>query len=413
MRWLVLFAVLFPCACLAQFQHTRTISAVAHTDVFDPELRSPKSAAFSPDGSTIYINALEAGETLVYDFPSLRKRASIAHTFTPSNQFLFGGQSTVFGYPLAREMVGKEPNMFTGKPVEMAFSHNGRFLWVPYYRRSTDPRAAGPSAIGVIDTHSNALVRVFPTGPLPKFVTVSPTSDSVVVTQWGDNTLVKIETPTSNPQNWSVAQHWVVERQLDVRNISGDRDKNCGYCLRGTVFTTDGKYVLVARMGGGGIAGFDAANGRYLGTVRNIAPTPRHLVMSLNGKTLWVSSNVSGVLTQLNVQVLLNELRAANGKSIGGTRGKELSVGSGARTVAISPDEKFAFVATNTAKKIAVVDLHQWKVVQTLPAAPFPVGLATSPDGCALVSTSQGREGQGGGNTVEVFTRNNCKKSGN
>lgn len=411
MRWILVLLSLVSFASSAQeLTHVAKIQGVKTSGIFDANLLSPKSAAFAPDGKTLYINALEAGKTLAYDFPSLKPKAVISHTFTSASAALFNGQSSVFNYPLAREQNGKDPNVFTGKPVEMAFSHNGRFLWTPYYRRSNDPRSAGPSAVAIIDTTRNTIVRVLPTGPLPKYVAVAPNSSSVAVVQWGDNTIIKFDTTSPNPKDWKAVQHWVVEQQLNVANIGGDRDKNCGYCLRGAVYTADGQYLLVARMGGGGIAGFEVNSGKYLGTIANVAPTPRHLVLSHNGQTLWVSSNVSGILSELPVADVVSALTTANAKRVTGPKGKQLNVGAGARTVSVSPNEKFAYVATNSAQRLAVVDLHKWSVAQTIPATPFPVGLAISPDGCYVVSTSQGRAGKGGGNTVDVFKVAQCQK---
>ncbi|MFM7799832.1 MAG: YncE family protein, partial [Planctomycetota bacterium] len=149
-------------------------------DIYDPGVRSPKSAAFSPDGRKLYINALEGGETLVYAWPSRKRIAVIRHDFGPADAALFRGETTVFGYRYFNGREGSR-NVFGGKPVEMAFSHGGRFLWVPYYRRSFDPHAASPSALAVIDTRSDRIVRVMPTGPLPKYMSVSP---SVLSPQW-------------------------------------------------------------------------------------------------------------------------------------------------------------------------------------------------------------------------------------
>ena len=297
-----------------------------------------------------------------------------------------------------------------GKPVEMAFSHEGRYLWVPYYRRSTDPRSAGPSAVAVIDTRSNRIARVIPTGSLPKFVAVAPDSKRVAIVHWGDNTVLTFDTASANPAQWSEQAHWVVGRRLNLGSVGGDRDRNCGFCLRGATFTADGRHFLVGRMGGGGIAGFDVASGRYLGTVRSVAPTPRHLVLSRDGATLWVTSNVSGVLTQFHTDELVNALKAAEGRDVPGPGGKTLNVGAGARTVAVSEDERWAFVATNSSQRVVAVDLRNWTVVTHASASPFPVGLAISPDGCHVVSTSQGRAGKGGGNRVDVFAWSGCSQ---
>lgn len=372
---------------------------------YEPGLLSPKAAAFSPDGRLLYVNALEAGQTLVFGVPGFRRVATIDHTFGDAQAALFQGERTVFGYPFPPEVPAPHPNRFMGKPVEMAFSHGGRYLWVPYYRRSTDPRAAGPSAVAIIDTTTHRIVRVMPTGPLPKFVAVSRDNRYAVVVHWGDNSLMRVALTGPDPSSWTADQHWSVGPRMDVRNVRGDRDKVCGFCLRGAVFSADGTTLLVARMGGGGMAGFDVATGRYLGTVSNVPATPRHLVLSRDGRTLWVTSNVSGRLSRFDADALVAALREAAGRTVGGPTPEVLAVGAGARTVEVSPDERHAFVAANSAKTVTVVDLQAWKTVATLPASPFPVGLAVSPDGCWLASTSQGRQGQGGGNAVDVWRR--------
>lgn len=408
LRLICVLLLAFPCLVNAQSlrpEHRIQGLGTSMRGTFDPDLHSPKSAAFSQDGRMLFVNALESGKTLVYGVPSFKRLAVIDHTFGAHNQGLFQGQSSVFDYAFPPEVPPSRPNHFMGKPVEMAQSHQGRYLWVPYYRRSTDPRAAGPSAVGIIDTRTLSLVRVMPSGPLPKFVAISPDSQVAVIVHWGDNSLIKLDIASENPAEWSVSQHWSVGPRLDVRNVRGDRDKVCGFCLRGAVFTKDSQTLLVARMGGGGIAGFDVPTGTYLGTISNIPATPRHLVMSKRGDTLWVSSNVSGNLSRFQVAPLITALRSANGKTVAGPRPEVLQVGSGARTVEVSPDERYAFIATNTSRAIAVVDLARWQKVETAPASPFPVGLAVSPDGCRVVSTSQGRAGQGGGNAVDIWNR--------
>lgn len=372
-------------------------------DIHDPGVRSPKSAAFTPDGSKLYINALEGGETLVYAWPSLKRLTAIRHRFGPDDAALFRGETTVFGYEYFNGREGSR-NVFGGKPVEMAFSHGGRYLWVPYYRRSYDPQAASPSALAIIDTRSDRIVRVMPTGPLPKYMSVSPDSTVAVVTHWGDNTLGAIDIRGDDPAKFRYTGHWTVERRLPVEGITGNRDSNCGFCLRGTVFTPDGGTVLVARMGGGGLAGFEVATGRYLGTLLDFVPNPRHLAISPDGRTLYASGNRSGVVGRYDLASMVRALYAADGKRIDGPGGQTLAVGVGARTIALSPDGRTLYAAINNESRLVKVDLERWRVVDRAAVDPFTVGLAVSPDGRAIVTTSQGRSGQGGGNSVGLYT---------
>ena len=391
----------------AGLKRTGRIQALGPTgrpgDLYDGGVRSPKSAAFSPDGRKLYINALEGGQTLVYAFPSLKRLAAITHAFDAGDAALFQRETTVFDYPFFNGREGNR-NVFAGKPVEMAFSHGGRYLWVPYYRRSYDPNASSPSAMAIIDTRSDRIVRVMPTGPLPKYIAVSPDSTVAVVTHWGDNTLGAIDIRGDDPAQFRYVGHWTVEYRMPVEGLEGNRDSNCGFCLRGTVFTPDGKTVLVARMGGGGLAGFEASTGRYLGTLLDFVPNPRHILISPDGRTLYASGNQSGAIGRYDLSALLRALAGAGGKRIVGPGGETLAVGRGARTIALSPDGRTLYAAINNESRLVKVDLAGWRVVDRATVDPFTVGLAVSPDGRTIVTTSQGRSGQGGGNSVGLYT---------
>jgi DNA-binding beta-propeller fold protein YncE len=391
----------------AGLKRTGRIQALGPTgrpgDLYDGGVRSPKSAAFSPDGRKLYINALEGGQTLVYAFPSLKRLAAITHAFDAGDAALFQRETTVFDYPFFNGREGNR-NVFAGKPVEMAFSHGGRYLWVPYYRRSYDPNASSPSAMAIIDTRSDRIVRVMPTGPLPKYIAVSPDSTVAVVTHWGDNTLGAIDIRGDDPAQFRYVGHWTVEYRMPVEGLEGNRDSNCGFCLRGTVFTPDGKTVLVARMGGGGLAGFEASTGRYLGTLLDFVANPRHILISPDGRTLYASGNQSGAVGRYDLAAMLRAFAGATGKRIAGPGGETLAVGRGARTIALSPDGRTLYAAINNESRLVKVDLAGWRVVDRAAVDPFTVGLAVSPDGRTIVTTSQGRSGQGGGNSVGLYT---------
>ena len=270
----------------------RSYKGRAARDMQDEHIQSPKSALFTPDGSKLYINALEGFETIVYDFPALTRRKVIRHTFDAANSELFkDGESSIFDYRFYVKNRDGTLNHFSGKPVESVLTHNGRFLWVTYYRRSYDANATSPSAIAIIDTSTDEIVRVMPTGPLPKVVTVSPDGTTLAVVHWGDNSIALMDIRSDKPQDFRYTKLLELNRPQNLANISGNRDRICGECLRGAAFTPDGKYLFVARMGGGAIAVFDVPDSRYLGSIVNVARSPRHLGMTKDGSLLYVTSN--------------------------------------------------------------------------------------------------------------------------
>jgi len=375
--------------------------APLRVNIRDGEVNSPKSVRFSADNRKIYINSLEGAQTLVYSWPDLVKGKTIDHRFGPHNAHLFDGETTVFNYPYFQSR--GDVNTFRGKPVESELSHQGRFLWVTYYRRDFDSSGQSPSAVAIIDTATDEIVRVMPTGPIPKYVVASPDGRYVAIIHWGDNTVGLIDTSSGDPRNFRYTSHLTVEAQMSQAGKGGtNRDATCGFCLRGAVFTADSQHLLVARMGQGGVAGFHIPTKRYLGSVMNVKSTPRHLVLSPDGRTLYASSNVSGYISGVPASEVIAHLERAGGKRVPGPSWKGVAVGSGARTVDISNDGQFLFVAVNNSSELVVVHAPSLNVLSRIKVDPYAVGLALAPDNSAVILTAQGRKGKGGGNSVNL-----------
>jgi DNA-binding beta-propeller fold protein YncE len=373
-------------------------------DRYDKDIFSPKSVTFSADGQKAFVNSLEGRRTVVYDAAALDKVGTIEHQFGPDEAGLFQGQSEVFGYTYQHKPENGEVNQFAGKPVEAALSHGGKYLWVPYYRRDFDPSSTSPSAVAIIEVATQKIVRVMPTGPIPKYVTASKNGRWVAVTHWGDNTVGLIDVAHAAVEDFRYVRRLVVGTPLPLDGLDGvDRDAECGSCLRGTVFTPDGRTLLVARMGDGGIAGFDVPSGRYLGSVVGLPEGPRHLTLSSRAIWLFLSSNEAGIVSRTNLAPMVAALRRAKGKDISWKSWKAVAVGEGARTIALTGDNRYLFAAVNKASEIVVVDAARMKVVARVAADGFPVGLALSPDGRRLWATAQGRGGRGG-NAVDVYS---------
>ena len=369
--------------------------------VYERAINSPKSVIYSKDGSKFYIHSLEGHTTVVFDSKTLTKRKEIHHDFNESNGHLFkNGESTVFDYTYRQDR--EHYNHFKGKPVESCLSHGGKYLWVTYYRRDWDPKAVSPSAVAIIDTQTDEIVRVMPSGPLPKMIACSGDNKHIAITHWGDNTVGLIDISSDNPMDFKYTSHVVVDYRLNMSSMqSEDRDAACGNCLRGTVFTPDNKKILIAKMGGNGIAVIDVEKGEHVGTITGSYTNLRHLV--INNGDVFLSSNKFGMVQRANLDSILigqfNDSKLSVFKNW-----KSVSVGPGARTIDVTDDGKYIFACINNACKVAVVDAASMKKIFEIDAAPFPVGMSLSPDGKQLVITSQGKTSSPGtGNTVMVF----------
>ena len=366
----------------------------------DLDIYSPKSATFSLDGKKIYINSLEGCKTVVYDAETRDKLKVIEHTFDSGEGDLWLPASGY--YPFTHYTDG-EKKPFSGKPVEAALSKNGRYLFVPYYRRTFDINAQDPSALAVIDTRNDEIVLLVETGPLPKMVRVSNNGNLLAITHWGNNTVGFLDISDADPKNWKHLEPVTIGRKLDLNyslTSPVNRDSGSGYLLRGTVFLPGDSILMVSGMSGP-MAFIDTKNMEWIGMSSDLGYV-RHI--TLNGDNLFMSRNSAG---EVHTVPVANVVDAVNTQRVNSRNFKidgirKAKVGGGARTLKVSPEGKFIFVACNSASEIAIVRTRDMKLVGEIEADAYPVGLDISPDGTLLVSTSQGRNGVGG-NAVDFF----------
>lgn len=387
---------------LVKIIQSKVMSPKDSISVYEPAINSPKSITYSLDGSKFYVNSLEGYTTVVFDSKTLNKLKEIKHEFNAKNKQLFkDNENSVFDYAFKQKK--SEYNHFLGKPVESCLSHGGKYLWVTYYRRNWDPLAESPSAVAIIDTETDVIVRVMPSGPLPKMIACSGGENKyIAVTHWGDNTVGLIDVSSKDPMEFKYISHIVVDKRLSMNFAAGsDRDSDCGNCLRGTVFTPDNKYILIAKMGGNGIAVIDVETKNYLGTITGSYQNLRHLV--INQGYLILSSNKFGIVQKAKLSDIFAQ-GFDQQKTLVFNKWETVNVGPGARTIDITEDGKYIFACVNNACKVAVVDALTMEKIAEVEAAQFPVGMALSPNGKQLVTTSQGKDSvPGSGNTVMVF----------
>ncbi len=366
----------------------------------DKDIRSPKSVNIHPDGTKYYVNSLEGGKTVVYESGTNTKLKVIEHDFTEADSLLWSEPSGL--YPFTHYK--KNLNTFRGKPVESAFSHNGRYLWIPYYRRSYDINAQDPSAVAIIDTETDSIVRLMETGPLPKMVAVSGDNHNVAITHWGNNTVGIINIVSDSPDEWYYEDCVTIQHKLSLNyslTASVNRDINSGLCLRGTVFTPDGRYLLVGCMGGnGGIGVIDLIDFSYKGHVYGMKTNLRHLVIR-NGY-IYLSINKEGCIQRIPLETFYEAINQMENGKVTLSDWENCKVAAGARTIDITPDGRYVVAACNFSSRLVVVDTESFKEIARIKADSYPVGLDISKDGKYVYTTSQGREG-GGGNCVDIY----------
>lgn len=367
------------------YQNNQHTQFIRNTDIL-----SPKSVDFV--GDKLFINALEREATIVYDTNTWTVAKTIHYQF-PKPDFL-----TVKDFPYTLET-----KSFSGKPVE--FTHYKNTAWVPFYRLSWDTNSRYHSAMAQIDLTDYSIKKLIPAGSIPKMIRVSSDGKFLVNTHWGDNT-VGIYDLNEN-QDIIGYHYYTIDQKLNTSSISGDRDKNCGLCLRGTVITPDNKYIIIGRMRGGGLAVINLHTKKYIGTIYNVPLTPRHLLIS-NDNQLVLSTCFSGEISKISLASLYKHFEELENKQKVSLQKQEwttLKLGSSVRTIDLSKDSQYIYAALNDSSELAVIDYNTMKVVEKFKIAQYPVGLAVSNDDKYVAVTSQGKEGHGG-NHVDIFLRN-------
>lgn len=369
-------------------------------DFFDVDIFSPKSAIFHPDNSKFYINSLEGCKTVLYSTDSLKKIKIIEHDFVSGKGDLWLQPSGY--YPFTHYPAG-DKKRFKGKPVESALSKDGKYLFIPYYRRTFDLNAQDPSALAVIDTDKDEIILMSETGPLPKMVAVSNNNKLVAITHWGDNTVGFLDISDPDYKKWLHLKPVTIGNKLKLNYSLTEpvnRDQGSGFALRGTVFLPGDSLMLVCAMGGP-TAVIDLKRMEWIGMIPALS-LMRHI--DIANDMVYLSNNLRGEVYSVPLDSIISGINTQKDKTrnfkIGGI--KKAKVGGGARTLKISPDGKYIFVACNSASAMYILNAQTLEIEGQIRVDSYPVGLDVSPDGSLLIVTSQGWNNQGG-NAVNIF----------
>jgi YVTN family beta-propeller protein len=98
---------------------------------------------------------------------------------------------------------------------------------------------------------------------------------------------------------------------------------------------------------------------------KSAASTPRHLVLSPDDKILYVSHNLSSIVTSHN---------AANGKVL-----RRVATGTEPRTMEIAPDGSALWVVNYASNTLTVVNTSTMLVQQSIATPPKPIGVTYEP----------------------------------
>lgn len=258
-------------------------------------------------------------------------------------------------------------DVYRGAPVEAAFTSDGSFAFVSNYRMygpGYDPQAGSDtcgkdqgqdSFVYRIDTTALEIDRVYPVGPVPKHLAVTPDNRLLVVSNWCGFDVTVID----------LVRHETLA-EIDV-----------GRHPRGVAVTSDSGTAYVAVMGSTGIAAIDLTafspeNGDT-GTasppaptyIRNVGISPRHLVLSPDGKTLYATLNGEDAVVAVDLD---------SGRVV-----RRVRTGQAPRSMDISADGTALYVVNYRSHTVSKIRTSDFTILQEFDTTPRPIGITYDP----------------------------------
>jgi YVTN family beta-propeller protein len=315
---------------------------------------APKSVEISPNGSYAAVMNLEGMDFWLISTATLQLSKKAQFSKTPAQGWDYKTQQPIQSY--------------AQKPVECAFSGDGRFLWISLHNAGAIvvyDIEEGPvvpnlpyESLRITDyiTGNSSEQRAIkiPTEKTPKVIKVTPDEKYALVANWHSSSVSIVD----------------VQTHQTIKNIRLGGET--WYKPRGIAISSDSKRAYVANMRGGTISIIDLTT---LTVIEDIPVTlnPRHVLLAKDQKTLYISDNILGKIITFDL---------FSKKKI-----KEVSIGKKARTIALSPDEQYVFGVSHDENRLVVADAGDLTILHQ-EEFPFPLGLAVTPDGKQLWVTS-------------------------
>jgi YVTN family beta-propeller protein len=316
---------------------------------------APKAVEISPDGSYAAVMNLEGMDFWLISTATLEIIKKGQFFKTPAQGWDYKAREPIQSY--------------AQKPVECAFSENGRLLWISLHNAEAvtiydtsdtlvPPDQAPCERVRITDfinqrSYEQRIIRI-KTGKTPKVIQVTPDGRYALVANWHSSSVSVVDT-----------QQYITIKAI---RLGGTR----GYIPRGIAVSADSSRAYVANMGGGTISVIDLTSLEVIDDIPATA-NPRHIILSKDQRTLYISDNINGKLLAFDL--------------IAKKTMREVSVGKMARTIALTPDERYLFGVSHDEGKVAVVDTEGFTIIYKK-VFPFPMGLAVTPDGKQLWVTS-------------------------
>lgn len=309
-----------------------------------------------PDSHTLSLNKTITGEI---------RPKSIAHSGTGrffAQNMMYRHSITVYdrNYELIKTIsdridmsdfpVSSYSGRVDGSPVEIAFSSDGKTAWVSNFKMfGAEFRNPGqdncvqspnydPSFLYQINTQSLEIEQIIQVGCVPKYLTVTPDDQFILVSNWcsGDISIIDIK------------------QGKEIRRLP------VGAFPRGIAVDSDSRTAYVALMGEGRLAMIDLRE-FTLDWIDNIGKTPRHLCIGPSNRFLYVSLARPGSIVK--VDLVRKEIIQSQ------------KVGTEVRSMVFSRDKKYLYIVDYDENKVIKMYSGDFRVKEVVATYDKPIGI--------------------------------------
>ena len=296
----------------------------------------PKSVVIGPDGLVFTQNMMYRHNMLVFD-----EEGEVVAKIEDSVDLREFGLSD-------------ESQIVEGAPVEAAVSPDGQHLWVSNYKMYGDRyRSNADDECGRGDWEDSFVYRinletfeidgVVSTGAVPKFLQVSPDGRRLVVANWCGFDVSVIDT----------------ERLVELGRV------DLGRHPRGVAITHDSSKAYVTVMGAERIDLVDLEQLAVVSSLTSAGITPRHIVLSEDGNTLFSSNHLMDTVRKIDLET----------DTLAGT----IRTGTQTRSLTVADDEASIYVVNYLDGTISKVRTADMSILQTISVGGRPIGIAYDP----------------------------------
>ncbi len=241
-----------------------------------------------------------------------------------------------------------------GSPVEVAFSHNGKYAWVSNYRMyghgfnktiydtCRGQASCDNSFIYKINTETFVIEKAIKVGCVPKFLATSPNDKYLIVSNWCSGSISIVD----------------IEKEESVKEIS------VGSYPRGIAIDSKSNYAYVSVMSSYHVTIINLSTFKVSGKIK-CGQSPRHLNIDSKDQFLYATLNGENAICKIDL---------SRKKVI-----SKISTGKNPRSMVLTPDDSLLYVVNYSSHTFSKIETSEMKILKTIKTETYPIGITYDP----------------------------------